>query len=140
MSQDGDGGDGGCLCGRVRYRVEGPPRWVVHCHCTSCRRASGAAMMTWVGIAEDRFAVVRGRPRHYASSPGVRRGYCADCGTGLTYEAERFPGEVHVTAGSFDDAPRLAPKAHVWTSEQLPWCDLADDLPRRPRVGGAPSA
>ncbi len=128
--------EGGCLCGAVRYRVAGAPAWVAHCHCQSCRRATGAPMVTWVGFVRDRFEVTRGAPERFASSPGVARRFCAGCGTPLTYEAERFPGEVHVTVGSLDRPEDFPPAGHVWTSEQITWLHLADELPRHPRFGG----
>ena len=127
--------EGGCLCGAVRYRVAGAPAWVVHCHCQGCRCATGAPMVTWVGFARDRFEVTRGAPVRFVSSPGVARRFCARCGTPLTYEAERFPGEVHVTVGSLDRPEEFPPVGHVWTSEQITWLHLADELPRRPGFG-----
>ena len=50
---------GGCLCGAIRYRARGPTMSVKHCHCSMCRRAGGAAMVTWVGFARDGFALTK---------------------------------------------------------------------------------
>ena len=67
-----------------------------------------------------------------ASSPGVTRCFCSDCGTALTYESERWPGEVHVLVATFDHPEDFAPKAHVYVSEKLAWLELDDDLPQHP--------
>ncbi|MCH7888914.1 MAG: GFA family protein [Proteobacteria bacterium] len=129
--------EGGCLCGAVRYRVAGAARWVGHCHCQSCRRACGAPVVTWAGFAEERFKVTQGALACFASSPGVTRSFCARCGTPLTFVAERYPGEVHVTVGSLDRPGEFPPASHVWASERISWLHLADDLPRHPRFGTA---
>ena len=128
---------GGCLCGAVRYRVTGAPGWVAHCHCESCRKASGSAVVTWAGYTRESFEVAAGRPVRFASSPGVVRSFCPRCGSPLTYEAERFAGEVHVTVGSLDEPAGFAPTAHVWTSERVAWLHIADDLPRHPESGAS---
>lgn len=121
---------GGCLCGAVRYRTRGAPAWVAHCHCTSCRRTTGAAFATYAGFKRLNFAYVKGAPSVYESSPGVRRSFCAACGTPVTYDGERWPDEVHVLACTLDAPQDLAPQAHVYMSEAMPWVHLADNLPR----------
>ena len=54
--------EGGCLCGAVRYRVSGSPYHQTHCHCTLCRRASGAPFVTWFSVAREGFLVTQGKP------------------------------------------------------------------------------
>ena len=121
---------GGCLCGAVRYRARGAPAWVAHCHCSSCRHTTGAAFATYAGFTSASFDWVKGKPKTFASSPGVTRSFCADCGTPLIYEGARWPGEKHVLVGTLDRPQDLAPLAHVYMSEALPWVHLADNLPR----------
>jgi hypothetical protein len=60
----------------------------------------------------------------------VRRGFCGRCGSPLTYENDRLPDEVHVLAGALSEPERVQPSAHIFVSDQLPWFDAADDLPR----------
>lgn len=129
---------GGCMCGKVRYRVTGEPNWVSYCHCTDCRRSSAAPASLFVGLNEPQFAVTKGVPVDYRSSPGVLRSFCRDCGTPLSYRSERFPGEVHVLIGTFDEPEGFAPTDHVWVAEKLSWFDTADFLPRHARSAGAP--
>ncbi len=127
--------EGGCLCRTVRYRVTGAPMWVAHCHCESCRKASGSAVVTWAGYTRETFEVAEGWPVRFASSPGVTRSFCPHCGTPLTYETERRPGKVDVTVGSLDEPAEFAPTAHVWESERVAWLHIADDLPRHEQTG-----
>ncbi|MEA2783469.1 MAG: hypothetical protein QOK29_5013 [Rhodospirillaceae bacterium] len=123
---------GHCLCGAVRYRVSGEPLWVAHCHCESCRRATSAAFVTYAGFRRENFEFTAGEPAEYHSSPGVTRRFCPGCGSPLTYEGARWPGEVHILVCSLDDPAIFQPSAHVQADEQLPWLHFADGLPRRP--------
>ena len=92
------------MCGAVRYRVTPPTLWCAHCHCTLCRAAHGAAFVTWVGVAADGFRIVKGNERlaSYHSTPEATRRFCTACGTTMTFESSRWPGEVHLTRASFD--------------------------------------
>jgi hypothetical protein len=128
---------GGCLCGAVRYRTQGAPAWVAHCHCTSCRRTAGAAFVTYAGFKRPNFAFTRGAPKVFESSPGVARRFCPDCGTPLTYEGARWPDEVHILLCTLDEPQTLAPQAHVYTAEAMPWAHLDDNLPRFPTTVSA---
>ena len=130
---------GRCLCGAVRFTAEGEPLWVVHCHCHSCRRNTGSALATFVGFPRARVRYTQGTPATYASSPGVTRSFCAACGTPLSYESERAPGEIHLYVSTLDRPEDFPPQKHVFFAERIPWFDTADDLPRHPgpsRGGG----
>lgn len=128
---------GGCLCGAVRFAAAGPPLWVAHCHCQSCRRSTGSPFATFVGFARERVTFTHGAPATYASSPGVTRSFCGACGTPIAYEAARFPGEIHLYACTLDEPAMAAPTTHVHVGEQLPWVHLADGLPRYRTTSGA---
>ncbi len=116
--------EGGCLCGAVRFRAEGDPKWVAFCHCTSCRRHTGAPVSAYAGYERDRVVVSGDGFTAFASSPGVRRGFCARCGATLTYEGERWPTEMHFHVGAFDDPAGVVPTGHAFPEERLPWLDV----------------
>ena len=69
-------------------------------------------------------------PAVYGSSPGVRRLFCPGCGSPVAYEADRYPGEIHVYLAALEDGTGLAPTAHVFAGEQVPCVTLGDDLPK----------
>jgi hypothetical protein len=115
---------GRCLCGAVRYVAAGPPLWVAHCHCESCRRATGAPLTTYAGFAADRFAWTAATPATFASSPGVLRTFCGRCGTSLTYQGERWPGEMHVLAATLDRPEAVTPQHEAFAEERLAWLRL----------------
>jgi len=125
--------EGGCCCGAVRYRIDGVPRRVAHCHCLHCRRTSGAPFLTWAEVSSAQFTYLRGRPGRYESRPQVTREFCADCGTQLTYRHDDEPGTIDVTACSLDGPDGLVPEDHVWSHRLLPWIRMDDGLPRHER-------
>jgi len=122
--------EGRCLCGEVRVRAAGEPSHVTYCHCSDCRKASGAPTMVFAGYRAGEVEV-NGEPKVYGSSPGIRRSFCGGCGTSLFYEdAERLPGEVYVAVGLFDDPGPFEPEEHSWDSRRPAWFRVHDDLPR----------
>jgi hypothetical protein len=127
---------GGCLCGDVRFTVTWPSLWVAHCHCTQCRRAHGAAYVTWFGMAEERASIEdpSGALRWFASSPGAERGFCTRCGSSLFFRSTRWPGELHIALGNLDDEIDQAPMAHVFWDTHVAWAgiDPDDGLPCKP--------
>lgn len=121
---------GHCLCGAVKFAYDAEPKWTLNCHCESCRRAVSAPMATWISVPSDALQFTAAVPTYYASSPGVRRGFCGKCGSPLTYENEKLPGEVHLLAVALSEQDKVKPSAHIFVEDQLPWFDAADDLPR----------
>jgi hypothetical protein len=121
---------GRCLCGAVRYRATADPVRVVHCHCALCRRASGAAFMTFVHFPAEAFAWTAGAPTRYRSSAEAERGFCASCGSTLSMHEAVLADRVQVSLGSLDRPDLVRADDHVWTRSQLPWLELVDELPR----------
>ena len=112
---------GGCQCRATRFEIAGEPKFVCNCHCTACRKATGAAFSTWVGFRNDQVSWNAARPSLFASSPGVERGFCAKCGTPLTYASDRWPGETHFLIGVMDDPEQFAPRSDVFAEDALCW-------------------
>jgi hypothetical protein len=121
--------EGGCACGAVRYRATAAPLHSMICHCASCRRAAAAPGVPWVTFPRAAFAFTTGQPATHASSPPVRRGFCAACGTPLTYAHEGRPDEIDVTTCSLDDPAAFPPTYHAQTGDDLPWVRFGDGLP-----------
>lgn len=128
---------GHCLCGAIEYAFSGDPLWTAHCHCESCRRATSSAFATYVGVGLNQFQYLKGEPASYQSSPGVARYFCSTCGSPLAFVGDRWPGEIHLYAGSLEKPDAIEPRGHVHVAEQLHWADLHDDLPRFETVAKA---
>ena len=121
---------GGCLCGAVRFMAAEAPVWVAHCHCHSCRKSTGSPFAAFIGYLRGQVTFTGAAPATYASSPGVIRSFCGACGTPIAYEADRFPGEIHLYLCTLDTPEAFTPQAHVHVGEQIPWLHIADGLRR----------
>ena len=122
---------GRCLCGKISYRVTGPPVWIGYCHCESCRRFTGGLVTSWLGIDAGDIEFDGESPENYVDG-GVTRGFCRHCGASLTYASERFPGYLQLHLGSLDDPAAIRPQAHVHHAEKVDWFEIDDELPRYP--------
>lgn len=100
-----------------------------NCHCSICRRTTGAPFVSWFTARRSDFRIDRGEPTRYLSSSKAERTFCRDCGTQLTFEHVDFPDEIDVTTCSLDDPERVPPKDHTRTSSKLSWIKLCDQLP-----------
>ena len=126
---------GGCQCGAIRFHVRGALTDSSICHCRMCQKAFGAYYAPLVTVSEAEFRWTRGEPRRFASSNLVRRGFCADCGTPLTYE---MPDGVSVAAGAFDEPGRVPPSIQYGVegkrSSSTPCTPCRRDVPTRTPV------
>lgn len=120
---------GGCFCGAIRYRIEGHPSNSMVCHCQTCRRVAASPAVAWVTFAKASFAIVKGNPAQFRSSPPVLRTFCPACGTPLTYVHDNQKATLEVTTCSLDDPAAFPPTHHSWLSHDLPWVRFGDGLP-----------
>lgn len=122
---------GSCFCGQIRYQVELPSKFVVHCHCSECRRASGAAFVTWLGTWENRFKLIMGQENLMTYRPieDSSRSFCSKCGSQLFFRCERWKDEVHVTLATLHDSADRLPQANVFYSNKATWYDPNLELP-----------
>ncbi len=129
---------GHCLCESIRYRTDTDPIWTALCHCESCRRACSAPVVAWMGFA---IADVHwtGTRRFYPSSDIASRGFCPTCGTQMSFESTRWPGEVHLYAVSREDPEAYVPKLQCHYAERLAWLESSDRLPKYAGTAEAPS-
>jgi hypothetical protein len=102
------------------------------CHCRTCRRAAGAPVVAWVTFAAASFAFTQGEPGVVRSTPPVRRTYCRDCGTPLTYGHAGRPLEIDVTTCSLDEPDAYPPTYQAWLAHDLAWVRFGDELPAFP--------
>jgi len=126
--------EGGCLCGAVRFRIGLPSLWVAHCHCSMCRRAHGAAFVTWISVRVAGLTLREGGNealRWHASSPGAERGFCACCGSPMLFRSDRWADQVHVAAASLDAGPDRPPQLHAFWDTHVPWTSADPGLPTR---------
>ena len=119
---------GGCLCGAIRYEANGKPFHETNCHCSICRRTTGAPFVTWFTVRSTDFRIVKGQPAWVNSTEKGARSFCSRCGTQLTFEHADLPDEIDVTVSSLDDPELVPPRDNTRTSTRLGWV-AADGLP-----------
>jgi hypothetical protein len=119
---------GGCQCGAVRYRLIVEPTGVNICHCRMCQKASGGPFMAFGGVRVSEFVVTSGALATFSSSDIAERGFCARCGTPLTYWG-LGSDRVSVTLGSLDDPGAAEPQTQLGVESKVRWLDGSLSLP-----------
>jgi hypothetical protein len=121
---------GRCLCGAVQYAVADEFVYAANCHCSMCRRATGAAFKPFAGIERDKLRLTKGGDTllSFGDETGndVR---CKLCGSFL-YSVVRDGAFVHVAMGTLVDDPTIRPTKHIFVGSKAPWFTIADDLPQ----------
>ncbi|MCQ8781166.1 GFA family protein [Mangrovibrevibacter kandeliae] len=120
---------GGCQCGAVRFRIRGALSEPSICHCRMCQKAFGNYFAPLVSVRSADLVWTRAEPKRFQSSNHVRRGFCAECGTPLTYETPDGPA---LALGAFDTPEALPPVIQFGTEAKLAYVDRLAALPARP--------
>lgn len=121
---------GKCLCGAVQYAVADAFTYALNCHCSNCRRATGAAFKRFAGIARAALTVTEGGDRLLIYGADANHdAHCARCGS-MLYSLVRDAAYVHVTLGTLVDPPTIRPSAHIFVGSKAPWFTITDDLPQ----------
>jgi hypothetical protein len=125
---------GGCLCGAIRYRVDGSLRDVVFCHCSRCRRTHGH-FAAYTACARGDLELTEARGLRWYESDGRRRGFCAECGASVFWERLESP-TISISAGTVDEPTGLCPGRHIFTSDAGDYYELAETAsrPGRPEM------
>ena len=121
---------GGCLCGRVRYTAQPDHREGYYCHCRMCQLAFGNTRASFLNLRKDQVRWTAAEPDHYASSSFARRGFCARCGSPLSFEylgSER----MDLSIGSLDDPAAFRPVSHFAVESRLAGWHAPDRLPEQ---------
>jgi hypothetical protein len=124
---------GGCLCGRVRYAVDGEPPVTGVCHCKDCQRETGSAFAVAIVVPEAALSI-EGKTKtfSYAADSGrpVQRSFCPECGSSLFGKSAGFPGMTIIKGGSLDDTSRLRPTFEIYCDSAQPWVALQGEMQR----------
>ena len=114
--------EGGCRCGKIRFKVSGEPLGGVACHCRDCQYVSGGAPnLTWV-FERSGFVIECGRPKCFkanATSGGTF--FCSECGVQLYSQPDSNPDLIAIKVGALDDASGFVVNADMWMSSAPSW-------------------
>jgi hypothetical protein len=130
------GFEGGCLCGHIRYRVEGAPLAALACHCRDCQYVSGGAEANVLVVPTAALLLQSGKQQVYhslaASGTAVWRSFCPNCGTPLFAGNAKHPQATVVKVGTLDDAAGFKRQGHIWMASAPPWHLIEPDVPAVP--------
>lgn len=117
---------GSCLCRNVRYEIDGPLSDFGHCHCQSCRKASGSAFGANAGVDRAAFRLLSGADslREFESSPGKVRVFCMTCGSPIYAYLRKSADVLRIRLGSLDTPLDARARAHTFVSDKADWEDL----------------
>lgn len=129
---------GGCQCGNVHYALYAAPTSPDICHCRMCQKAFGSFFAPLAGVARVDLAWTRGTPAVFASSPIAERGFCARCGTPLSF-CYTDTDRISISIGSLDAPERMRPQAQLSVESRLPWLAELAGLPASRTEDDTPS-
>ena len=123
---------GSCLCGQIRYEIQGELGDFGYCHCRSCRKASGSAHGANASLLRNNFNLSdpHGSLREYESSSGKFRAFCSNCGSPLYAYLNTTADLIRVRLGTLDTTFTKHAKAHTFVGDKAPWEDIRGDLPQ----------
>lgn len=125
---------GSCLCGAVHYVITGPFLRANLCHCSRCRKHSGAGASAQGRLRPEHFELLAGEDhltRFVPEGGGAAKVFCRVCGSSLFGGEWPDGDEVSVRLGPLDDHPGIKVQFHTFAADAAPWevpCD--DGLPR----------
>lgn len=123
---------GSCLCGRVRFTVDGELGPPDACHCVQCRKQSGHYFAS-ANVPRSALAVQGAEHlAWYASSAKVRRGFCATCGCTLFWDPPARDW-TSIAMGAFDSPTGVQLEKHIFVAEKGDYYEISDGLPQNPR-------
>ncbi len=126
---------GGCLCGRIRYKITAEPTGTANCHCRTCQKAVGAPYFAALFVPAKSLKIT-GEYKEFASIAAsgntLYRGFCPECGTSLFGRNSQFTEIRPVSAVSLDDPSLYNPEKDMWTDDAQPWDFMNPDLPKFP--------
>ncbi len=123
---------GSCLCGGVKYEIDGEIASVTNCHCSLCRKMSGSAFASGATIPASSFRFTAGENllKEWESSPGYQRAFCGRCGSPILKRKIKEPESLRLRVGTLDTDPGVKMSKHTHVRSKAPWVEIKDGLPQ----------
>lgn len=123
---------GECLCGEVKYAVNGDLGSIIHCHCSECRKWHGAAFRTRTVVRKQDFYWVQGEDSvsYYDGLPNVIKTFCRQCGSNLVSLYKHNQAMIGLPLGGVEGDLAVGPEYHIFTDNKASWHSITDNLPQ----------
>ena len=119
---------GGCFCRALRFKSDLPAVEKGYCHCTICRKTTGAPLLAFASFPVGGFSYTKGEPTIFKSSSKGQREFCSTCGTQICFRGVGSSETVDVNSGALDEIEAVPPDHHIYVSSKVPWLSLNDGL------------
>ncbi len=122
--------EGSCLCGAIRFAVDGPIRGIGQCHCSLCRKSSGVNGSMVFLVPTERFRWLQGEER--VKTWKLRETYssirCERCSSPMpaSFDGKHF----WVPPGLMDDDLDASVSLHHHVASKAEWDEIPKDLPQ----------
>jgi hypothetical protein len=121
---------GSCYCGAVRYAVADQFLYAANCHCSNCRRTTGAAFKPFAGIERDKLVITAGEDcLLIVGDDQGNDAHCKVCGS-LLYSLVRAAAFAHIAMWTLLEDPSIRPSMHIFVGSKAPWFTINDALPQ----------
>jgi len=123
---------GACLCGAVRFEINGEINNIVYCHCSQCRKVQGSAFAVNGNLDADKFIFTQGEEllTAYESTPGQKKYFCKQCGSPIMSKTDTAPDKVRVRLGTIESDITERPGCHIFVGSKANWEEIGGDLPQ----------
>jgi hypothetical protein len=121
---------GGCFCGELRFSSDIAPVETGYCHCSICRRTTGAPLLAYASFPVESFTYTKGEPKVFKSSSKGQREFCSNCGTQICFRESGLASTVDVNSGTLDEIDGVVPEHHIYSGNRVEWLKIDDRLPK----------
>ena len=132
---------GGCLCGKVRYKISADPVFSGVCHCKSCQKGTGSAFAVVVAVPSPGVAVTGALTAYVGkgdSGKDITRRFCPSCGSPISSEAEMMPNVTMIEVGTLDDPSAVTPGMHIYCRSKMDWMVIPEGVGQFPTMPPGP--
>ncbi|MFK5914213.1 MAG: GFA family protein [Woeseiaceae bacterium] len=124
--------NGSCLCGHIKFVINGEVKDIVCCHCSQCRKAQGSAFATNGNVSSSQFSFISGEDNlsEYAYSESQSKFFCKTCGSPVISKNTQQPENIRIRLGLIETDIHERPNAHIFVGSKANWETICDDLPQ----------
>ncbi len=127
---------GSCFCGSIAFEISGDIPALYQCHCSECRKTTGAAASAGLILAKENFHWLQGEEliRTFLKDSGFRVHFCGNCGSPVPNAMTRFPQFMWIPAGLMDDVLPVKVANHVYVASKAAWDEIGGNAAQHQEV------
>lgn len=120
---------GSCFCGKISFKVKDDVSGLYQCHCSECRKTTGAAANAGFIISEENVQWLSGKDqiKTFVKDSGYKVNFCNNCGSPVPNQTSVEEGKVWVPAGLLDDDSGFTVKNHIYVASKASWDEIGGE-------------